>query len=107
MVIGKQKIDLSAEVLTKVEAKAEPKDVFLHFLSIITLYASAAAFLVLIFQYINVLILDPLARDYYLVQSYFSSIRWSIASLIVIFPVYVWVGDYLSKLYSVEPAKRN
>ncbi len=89
------------------QQKTEPKDVFLHLLSIVTLYASAAAFLVLIFQYINVLIPDPLAGDYYMVQSYFSGIRWSIASLIVIFPVYVWAGYYLNKIYSVEPAKRN
>ena len=87
--------------------KTEPKDVFLHLLAIIALYASATAFLVMIFQYINVLIPDPLLRDSYQLQSYFSGIRWSIASLIVIFPVYVWAGWYLDKLYSAEPGKRN
>ena len=93
--------------MTTEKQKSEPKDVFLHLLSIITLYASAAAFLVLIFQYINVLVPDSLARDYYLIQSYFSGIRWSIASLIVIFPVYVWAGYYLNKIYSLEPVKQN
>ncbi len=88
-------------------SKTEPKDVFLHLLAIIALYASATAFLVMIFQYINVLIPDPLTRGYYQLQSYYSSIRWSISSLIVIFPVYVWAVYYLNKIYSLEPEKRN
>ncbi len=61
----------------------------------------------MIFQYINVLIPDPLEQNYYRLQSYFSGIRWSIASLTVIFPVYVWAGYYLNKIYSREPGKRN
>lgn len=87
--------------------KTEPKDVFLHLLAIIALYASATAFLIMLFQYINILIPDLLQRDYYQLQSYYSSIRWSIALLIVIFPVYVWAGYYLNKIYSREPEKRN
>lgn len=87
--------------------KTEPKDVFLHLLAIIALYASAAAFLVMIFQYINVLIPDLLTHGYYQLQSYYGSIRWSISSLIVIFPVYAWAGYYLNKIYSREPEKRN
>jgi len=88
-------------------SKTEPKDVFLHLLAIIALYASAAAFLVMLFQYINVLIPDLLERDYYRLQSYYSSIRWSISSLVVIFPVYVWAVYYLNKIYFLEPEKRN
>ena len=98
------KTDLSAEAQ---RAKVEPKDVFLHLLAIIALYATAVAFLVMLFQYINVLIPDLLERDYYRLQSYYSSIRWSISSLIVIFPVYVWAVYYLDKIYSLEPEKRN
>jgi len=88
-------------------SKTEPKDVFIHLLAIIALYASATAFLVMLFQYINVLIPDPLMRGLYQLQSYYSSIRWSISSLIVIFPVYVWAGYYLNKIYFLEPEKRN
>ncbi|KKQ92924.1 MAG: hypothetical protein UT16_C0002G0014 [Candidatus Azambacteria bacterium GW2011_GWA2_39_10] len=39
-------------------SKTEPKDVFIHLLAIIALYASATAFLIMLFQYINVLIPD-------------------------------------------------
>ena len=86
-------------------SKTEPKDVFLHLLAIIALYASAAAFLVMLFQYINVLIPDLLERDYYRLQSYYSSIRWSISSLVVIFPVYVWAVYYLNKIYFLKYKK--
>jgi len=88
-------------------SKTEPKDVFIHLLAIIALYASATAFLIMLFQYINVLIPDILERGYYQFQSYYSSIRWSISSLVVIFPVYVWAGYYLNKIYFLEPEKRN
>lgn len=91
----------------EIKIKTEPKDVFFHLLAIIALYASAAAFLVMLFQYINVLIPDLLTRGYYQLQSYYSSIRWSISSLIVIFPVYVWTVYYLNKIYSREPEKKN
>ncbi|MBI5079600.1 hypothetical protein HZB06_02990 [Candidatus Wolfebacteria bacterium] len=88
-------------------AKTEPKDIFLHLLEIIALYTSVTAFLVMIFQYINILIPDSLTDGYYQLQDYFSGIRWSISSLIIIFPVYIWTGYYLNKIYALEPEKRD
>jgi len=85
-----------------------PRDVFLHILAIITLYTSAVSFTALIFQYINVLLPDPLERDaYYLLQSYYRSIRWSISALSVVFPTYLAASWYLNKLYAASPEKRN
>lgn len=92
---------------TKIKTKTEPKDVFMHLLAIVTLYSSVTAFLILIFQYINVLIPDLLTKDYYQWQSYFSAIRYSIASLLVIFPVFVWINYFLNKMYKGEPSKRD
>lgn len=89
-------------------AKTSPKDVFLHLLAIITLYTSAISFLVLIFQYVNVLFPDPVSPGgYYAVSNYYSRIRWSLSSLIVVFPVYVLTNWFLNKNYSANPAKRN
>ena len=90
-----------------IKIKTEPKDVFMHLLAMVTLYSSITAFLVLVFQYINVLIPDPLTGNYYQLQSYFNGIRISIASLIVIFPVFVWVNYFLNKMYKGEPSKRR
>lgn len=91
------------------EQKTSPKDVFMHLLAIITLYTSAAVFLVMIFQYINVLFPDPLefGMGSYALSSAHSAIRWSISSLIIVFPVYVLTSWFLNKNYSKTPAKRN
>ncbi len=82
----------------EIKKSTSPKDVFLHLLAIITLYVSAGSFVALLFQYINILFPDRLlAADYYYLESAYSTIRWSIASLIVIFPVYIWISRFLQK----------
>ncbi|MDP3994070.1 MAG: DUF5671 domain-containing protein [Candidatus Doudnabacteria bacterium] len=88
--------------------KVGPRDVFLHLLAIVTLYASAITFSVLIFDYIDIYIPDPLIdNNYYSVSSSYQSIRWSIASLIVIFPVYLLTTRHLNRSYSGDPARSN
>lgn len=89
------------------ETKTGPKDVFLHLLAIITLYVSAASFITLIFQYINVYLPDRAVDQYYSLQSAYGSMRWSIALLFVVFPVYVWASWFLNREYSADPQKRE
>jgi len=103
-----EKNRVEADLSAVASAKAEPKDVFLHLLSIIALYVSVGSLIALLFQYVNVLLPDPLSGGgYYRLQSAFSSIRWSIASLIVIFPVYVWASRVLHKSYVAMPERSN
>ena len=91
----------------QVKIKTTPKDFFLNLLSIVTLYGSAIAFLTLIFQYVNVWLPDPLeGGQYYVRQGAFRAIRWSIASLIIIFPVYILTNWFLNKSYAKVPEKR-
>lgn len=85
--------------------KDSPKDVFLHLLAIVTLYASATEFLVLLFQYINLAFPDVLEIGYR--ASAMGLIRWAIATLIVVFPVYLLTSRHLLKVYKKEPAKRD
>lgn len=87
--------------------KSGPKDVFLHLLSIIALYGSAASFITLIFQYINVLLPDPLEGGYYVLSGAYSAIRFAISSLVVVFPVYILTSWYLNKIYGENPEKRD
>lgn len=88
--------------------KTSPKDVFMHLLAIVTLYTSAISFLVLIFQYVNVLLPDPIAADgYYHLSGAYSRIRWAISSMIVVFPVYLLTTWYLNKSYALTPSKTN
>ena len=90
------------------KSKAGPRDVFLHLFAIFTLYFAAIRFGMLIFRYIDIGIPDPLrGSDYYSLTYAYNSIRLSIASLIVVFPAYLWVTRYLNKIYSASPEKFN
>lgn len=83
-----------------------PKDIFLHLLAVIALYVSAASFVSLIFSFINIFFPDAL-NGYYETTAAYDSIRWSVAALIVIFPVYIATTWFLNKSYFAEPSKRN
>ncbi len=82
-----------------------PKDVFLHLFSIFALYVSAGAFVSLIFDYINIYLPDAL--NPYGAQAAYGSIRWAIASLVVVFPAYVWSSWILERGYAANPATRE
>lgn len=85
--------------------KTSPKDFFLHLLAIIALYMSAASLMTLLFQYINVLFPDPLAYASY--TSIAGFIRYAMATLIIIFPVYILVSKMLNGEYAIMPEKRE
>lgn len=87
--------------------KTSPKDVFLHLLAIVALYTSAVSFLVLAFQYINILFPDVLQDGSYALTGSYSAIRWSIATLVIVFPVYLLASWFLSKSYEKSTAKRH
>ena len=88
--------------------KASPKHVFLHLFVIIMLYYSTVNFLILIFQYINRWMPDLLAQtDYYQVMFSSGLIRFAIASLIIVFPVFILTSRYLYKTYIKSPAVKD
>lgn len=94
--------------MTATPLKSSPKDFFLHLLAIITLYFGAVSFTILIFQYVNVLLPDVLEGDaYHRLRGAYSTIRWQIASLIIVFPTYVLTSWHLTKAYARDPEKRN
>ena len=88
------------------ENKTSPKDIFLHLLAIIALYASAISFLTIAFQYVNIAFPDALDSQY-MMDSARSSIRWGISFLIVSFPVYLLVMRFFEKEYKKNPEKRG
>lgn len=85
-------------------AKTTPRDVFTHLLAVIALYISAVSFGALIFQYVDILFPDPLA---YFPRGSRDAVRWALASLVVVFPVYVLVSWTLAKDVSAHPEKRE
>lgn len=84
--------------------KSSPRDVFLHLLGIVTLYISAVSFGTLLFQYVNRFFPDALVDMY---SSPSGSIRWAIASLLIVFPVYVWLSWFLQRDVVAYPEKRE
>lgn len=90
------------------QTKVSPKHVFLHLFAIIMLYSSAANFLTLIFQYINILAPDKLPQfGYYQTSHYQDLIRFSISFIIIVFPALIWISWFLDKNYKREPETRN
>lgn len=85
--------------------ETSPKDFFLHLLSIVALYASAASFSTLLFQCINAWFPDAVAGFDFSFSA--SAIRWAVAMLIVFFPTYVWTNIFLNKGYVAAPEKRE
>lgn len=88
--------------------KISAKDFFLQLGAMVTLYASAISFTMLVFEYINVLLPDPLGiGGHYYTQGSFQTIRWAISVLIVVFPLYLWLSWFLEKYYKKNPEARR
>ncbi len=83
-----------------------PRDVFLHLFAIVALYWSAISFITLCWQYVNYFFPDILSLRYG-GQSYVWPIRFSVASLVIIFPLFIFVSWYLNKIYKKESAVRE
>ena len=98
--------DIEEEVMMAKNPQTGPKDVFIHLLAIILLYLSAINLGILVYQYINIFFPDPLI-DYFDPSSYYGTLRWSLATLVVGFPAYVWVSWWLEKEYLKFPEKRE
>lgn len=85
--------------------KTSPKDIFLQLAAIITLYASAAGVLALLFQFIDIQIPDPLSHGS--LESARYVIRFAVSSLVIMFPMYVWVMKFLAGGYAAEPERKE
>lgn len=84
--------------------KTGPRDVFSHLLAVIFLYCGVFAFGSILFSFINMWFPDAL--DYY-GASIGSQLRFPLAVLVVIFPLYVWLTWYLANDVTKNPEKRE
>ncbi len=82
--------------------KMTPKDFFLYIGAMVTLYWSAGALVALLFTIINTVFKDQL--NYYS-DPYSSGIRFAIASLIVVFPISVFLFRLIKKDAAQDPSK--
>jgi len=86
--------------------KTGPKDVFMQLLSIVALYFSAISLGMLFFQLINIYFPDILSYNYE-TQSFFDMLRWAVAVLVIVFPVYAWSLWYMERAERKIPEKRD
>ncbi len=84
--------------------KTSPKDFFINLGAIVALYVSVISILNLLFEVINRAFPDPL-QPY--IDPYSGAIRWTIASLIIIFPLYLWLSRLLNRDTEKNPEKRE
>ncbi len=88
--------------------KVSPKHVFFHLFSISMLYVTTINVLTLIFQFINQAVRDQLvAGDNFAVYNSHGLVRFALASIIIVFPLFIWSSWYLNKLYLRTPQIRQ
>jgi hypothetical protein len=85
--------------------KNTPRDLFLHLLAVVTLYWSAISFTALLWQFINNFVVDAL--DYYSAEGSLSIIRFSVSSILIVFPVFILTSWFLNKIYIRESQVRE
>ncbi len=85
--------------------KTTPRDVFMHIFLVGLLYFAAFQFLQLVFGLIDAKFPDALDQNQY--HDPGSSLRWAIATLIVLFPTFLWVSKFLRRDITKNPEKRE
>ncbi|MFA6158840.1 MAG: DUF5671 domain-containing protein [Candidatus Paceibacterota bacterium] len=81
-----------------------PKDFFLYVGAIIALYVSAGSLLAVLFSIIGAIFPDAVARSY---DYYNGGMRFAIASLIIIFPMYIALSWIIRRDIVANPEKRE
>lgn len=78
------------------------REAFMYLVLFTTLYISAINFGNLIFQFINLAFPDPASPTIYP----WAQIRWAVSSLIIAFPVFLYVSFLLNREVKHDPNKR-
>src|SRR3989344_8575937 len=84
-----------------------PRDVFLHLLAVITLIASAVSFGVILFECININFPDIVSDPYFSVSNHLSTMRSALATLVIVFPVFLWTSWFLKNDIAKHPEKKD
>lgn len=83
------------------------REAFQYLVLFLTLYISAFSFGSLLFQFINRWLPDPLREGYYAYDGTQNAIRMATASIIIAFPVFLWLSSMLGKAIARDPEKRG
>lgn len=89
------------------QPKTTAKDFFLYLSSFAALYASAISLISLLFAIVNRAFPDSLSNYYFGYDPYSAGMRMAIATLIIIFPVYLFLASYLNRYLRVNPDRKD
>ncbi|UPA21992.1 DUF5671 domain-containing protein [Candidatus Peribacteria bacterium] len=82
------------------------RDAFFHLLTFVSLYTTVISTIILFFTYINHLFPDAALEQYPTDTTWMgSTIRWSIAAIIVSYPLFIWISRILVKEMSTHTEK--
>ncbi len=89
-------------------AKTSAKDFFLHLGAMVGLYTVTISFLNLVFRIINHAY-PAVSQNYYYIASYSngSELSLPVATLIIVFPLFIFLSYLVHKSYMQEPAKKE
>jgi hypothetical protein len=82
------------------------REAFLFLVMFLALYVTSVSFGTLVFQFVNLALPDPLSSTNALEQC-LEAIRWSTASVIVSFPVFMFVARKLDRAKRKDRVKRG
>lgn len=85
--------------------KTTPRDVYLHLLSIVTLFVSVISWIAVMFTIITYAIPDSLSYRGY--GDVFQGMRVAISSIIVAWPIYLFISHAIGKQIKQEPETRD
>jgi Domain of unknown function (DUF5671) len=86
-------------------AQLSARDAFFYLLMFGALYISAYQLASLLFSLINLAL--PAGLNEYVLTGAESATRWATASLIVAFPLFLWVGFKLNREVAADPTRRQ
>lgn len=85
----------------------DAREAFMYLVLFSTLYVSAYHLGSLLFDIINITLPDPADASAVAAAYLRQSMRWSLSSLVVAFPVFVYVSWLLNRELSADPIKRH
>lgn len=90
------------------QPKTTAKDFFFYLAGFATLYVSAISLISLLFAIVNKAFPDNLNNAYYYGSDpYSGGLRLAIASLIIVFPLYLVIATYLNRYLRANPAMKD
>lgn len=106
----KKAVDMYADVdfpipVPKRKPYLSAREAFLYLVLFMTLYISAIAFGTLLFQYINRWLPDAALGYSYGYDYSLDTIRSATASLIITFPIFLWLSSFREKSHQTRPGQ--